>query len=115
MKTILVVEDDRQYRKILEQELTEQKYTVLLAENGAMALETMKKNKPDLILLDLLMPDMDGTTFYYHLKNELKSQVPIIILTNVADTAAYGEHIKDVFIKSNVELKDVVKRIKEIL
>ena len=115
MKTILVVEDDRQYRKILEQELTAQKYTVHTAENGKVALEYVRKQTPDLILLDLLMPEMDGITFYYQLQKVLKKDIPIIVLTNVSDAVGYNKSIKEVMIKSNVSLEEVVAAVKKHL
>ncbi len=113
MKTILVVEDDRQYRTILDEELRDQNFKVLTAENGKVALELVEKEKIDLILLDLLMPEVDGTSFYYQLKNKLQKKIPIIILTNITDTAAYDHnYIKAVLIKSNTSLEDVIKKVK---
>jgi DNA-binding response OmpR family regulator len=115
MKKILIVEDDEQYRKILDEELTAQGYEVHVASNGNLALDMLKEGNVDLILLDLLMPVMDGVTFYYNLKDKLKLKTPIIVLTNVSDTKAYGENIKDVLIKSNVSLKEVIEKVNKYI
>jgi two-component system, OmpR family, response regulator len=115
MKTILVIEDDKQYRKLLQEALQESGFTVLLAENGEEGYAVLEKQKIDLILLDLLMPKVDGTTFYYQLKNKLKKKTPIIVLTNLTDSAAYGSNIKNVLVKANVSLKEVVEVVKRTI
>ena len=115
MKTILIVEDDKKYQKILQQTLIQEGYAVIVAENGKEGLESVRQDQINLILLDLLMPEVDGVTFYYKLKNILKKHIPIIVLTNISDTAAYGKDIKDIMIKANVSLEEVVKRVKENL
>jgi DNA-binding response OmpR family regulator len=115
MKKILVVEDDKKYREILSETLTQEGFLVLTAENGEEGIIIAEKQEIDLILLDLLMPKVDGVTFYYRLKNILKKHVPVIVLTNLAETAAYDADIKDVMIKANVSLEDVIKKVKENL
>jgi len=115
MKTILIVEDDKQYRELLQKSLIEEGYTVLTAENGKTAIDTVTAKPVDLILLDLRMPGVDGISFYYKLTNVLKKHIPIIVLTNVSNAAAYGKDIKDVLIKANVSLDDVLKKVKSSL
>lgn len=115
MKTILVVEDNSSYQAILKKALEDAKFVVVQAGNGKEAIALVKKRGFDLIILDLLMPEMDGITFYYQLKKILKKHIPILVLTNVADTMAYSPDIKDVLIKSDVTLADVIKKIKSSL
>lgn len=115
MKTILVVEDNSSYQAILKKALEDAHFTVVQAGNGKEALDFVKNSTFDLIILDLLMPEMDGITFYYQLKKILKKHIPILVLTNVADTAAYGADIKDVLIKSDVSLDEVVAKVKAVL
>ncbi|HSW88840.1 MAG TPA: response regulator [Candidatus Saccharimonadales bacterium] len=115
MKTILIVEDNKQYRELLHDALKKEGYAVLTAENGNVALDVVREKSLDLILLDLLMPELDGVSFYVKLQNVLKKHIPIIVLTNLTDTTAYGVDIKDVIIKANTSLQDVVKKIKESL
>lgn len=115
MKTILVVEDNRSYQNLLKKALELEKFRVIVADNGKIALDAVAKEKVDLIILDLLMPEMDGKSFYYQLKHILKIHIPIIVLTNLSDAVGYSKDIKDVLIKSNVSLSDVVAKVKHSL
>lgn len=115
MKTILVIEDNASYQHLLKKALELEKFAVLVADNGKIALDIVGKENVDLIILDLLMPEMDGKTFYYQLKHILKVHIPIIVLTNVSDAVGYSKDIKDVMIKSNVSLSDVVAKVKHYL
>lgn len=115
MHTILIVEDDKKYQELLVKTLTEEKYTVLKAENGKEALEIVKKEHIDLILLDLLMPEVDGVTFYYQLEQVMKKHIPIIVLTNLSDATGFSKDIKEVLVKANTSLEDVVATVKKYL
>jgi len=111
---ILIVEDEKDYRDVLAERLQTDGFTVLKAENGQLALNLMKNADVDLILLDMLMPQMDGTTFFYHLKNTLKKDVPVIILTNFTEMA-YPEGVADFVVKANASLDEVVSKVKKNL
>lgn len=115
MKTILVVEDNKDYQEILVKRLTKEGFHLVAAEDGKKAEEVVQKEKVDLILLDLLMPRVDGVNFYYKLKNILKKHIPIIVLTNVTDAAGFGPEIEDVLIKANTSLDEVVGKVREYL
>lgn len=114
MKKILVIEDNVSYQNLLKKSLELANFDVIIAGNGKIALDLLTREKIDLIILDLIMPEMDGISFYYQLKNTLKKRIPIIVLTNVAETAAYGSDIKDVLIKSNVSIDEVVNKVKNL-
>jgi CheY-like chemotaxis protein len=81
---IMVVDDDQNIRLVLKYRLEKEGYDVLLAGDGVDALEKVKAEKPDLIILDLTMPRMDGFGFLEEIKSDGSSSVPVIILT------AYG-------------------------
>ncbi len=115
MKSILVVEDNKEYRELLTKRLSQDGYTMLVAQNGKEALEVLKKDHTDFILLDLLMPDMDGISFYYQLEHILKKSIPMIVLTNVVDAAGFGKDVKEVLVKSNISLDEVAGKVKEYL
>lgn len=115
MKTILVVEDNKEYRELLSKRLQKDSYKIVSAENGQKALEILKESHVDLILLDLLMPEIDGISFYYQLEHILKKSIPIIVLTNVTDAAGFGKDVKEVLVKSNVSLDEVAAKVKENL
>lgn len=78
-QTILVVDDKANLRVMLKDYLTEQGYRVVTAENGQDALYVTRYEKPDLVLLDVMMPRMDGFTFLPAFRRE--SQAPVILLT----------------------------------
>ncbi len=78
---VLVVEDDDAIRAILRDMLEREGCTVDVAENGLVALERVAKAKPDIILLDLLMPKMDGFEFLAALRARDGSEIPIVVLT----------------------------------
>jgi two-component system, response regulator, stage 0 sporulation protein F len=82
MKRILVIEDDKNIRELLRQELNDEGYSILLAANGKEALSVMtnEQEKPDLIILDLRMPQMDGFETMGHLLKS-KHETPVIIHT----------------------------------
>jgi diguanylate cyclase (GGDEF)-like protein len=79
---ILIVEDDPNIRTILKLQLEGAKYEVLAAEDGRIALEILATSSPDLILLDVMMPNMDGFTTCHHIRSDRRhAHVPIIFLT----------------------------------
>lgn len=78
-KTILVVDDARDLRTLVQAYLTQEGYRIATAENGQQALHVARDEKPDLIILDLMMPQMDGYEFIRRFAKE--SEIPIIILT----------------------------------
>ncbi len=119
-KTILIVEDEFTIRKPLAIKFQEEGFEVMEAADGEQALKLALEKHPDIILLDLLMPVMDGTTTLKKLREDFwGSTVKVIILTNVnnmdkiAEAAEYGA--SEYIIKSDIKLKEMVERVKERL
>jgi len=84
-KTILVVDDEEDVRKYLSAALLGSGFDVIMAQDGFKALEQVKKHKPDLISLDLVMPKKSGAKFYHDLtKNKEWSKIPVLIVTGHA-------------------------------
>ncbi len=84
-KTILVVDDEADVRNFLQAALIEAGFNVITADDGFKAMEQMEKHKPDLISLDLVMPNKSGAKFYRDLsKKKQYSKIPIIIVTGHA-------------------------------
>jgi DNA-binding response OmpR family regulator len=79
---ILCIEDDTQMIDLLKLILETRGYQVLGAEGGRQGLEIMRTEKPDLILLDLMMPEMDGGDVFYQMKKEVELRdIPVIVVT----------------------------------
>jgi CheY-like chemotaxis protein len=119
-RRILVAEDDRFLRKAAEMALKRQGYTVLTAADGEEALRAARTELPDLILLDLIMPKLNGFDVLQALKKDAPTgHIPVIILSNLgqdrdvqqamdAGAAAY-------FIKTNLSLQALGQRVEEVL
>ena len=84
-KKILIVEDEANIRELLRLYLEREGYTVLEAENGVEGIKKWKSDKPDMLLLDVMMPVMDGWEVCREIRAE--SDVPIIMLTAKGETA----------------------------
>lgn len=121
MKKILIVEDELAYVRLLSSQLTAQGYKVIEAVNGEKGFEAAKTEHPDLILLDIRMPVMDGMTMLGLLrKEESVKKTKVIMLTNLEpDDKIIGTIVKDepsyYFVKSNIQFNDLLKKIKELL
>lgn len=86
MNSILVVDDDKTARLILQHHLEKFKYRVYLAESGAAAINTLKNNTIDLVLLDQVMPVMDGLQTFEKIKEEIYPTPPVIMGTSLDST-----------------------------
>ena len=116
-KKILIVEDSKNYLWIISNELERQGYIVFTAENGEDGLVAAKKEKPDLILLDIEMRKMDGMTMSKKLR-EFDTKTPIIFLTNRGDLKHISDAIEvaaDYIIKSDINTEGIADRVKERL
>jgi DNA-binding response OmpR family regulator len=116
MKTILVVEDEPDLGQILQDELIKAKFKVLLAKDGVEGLSLALKHKPDLIVVDILMPKMDGITMVKTLHNDaVGKDIPIMVLSNLSDpdiiSKALDNKVYDYIVKSDWELDEVIKKI----
>ena len=117
-KKVLVVEDEATLQKALNDVLTQEGYNVLSALDGVSGLDLALKEEPDLILLDIILPKMDGFEVLKKLK-EKDSQIPIIILTNLSDIndiqKALDLGATTYLVKADFHLSDVLKKVKEII
>ena len=83
-KQKILVADDELYIRLLVKDILEPEFTVLEASNGEEAVNTTYTEKPDLVLMDILMPKLDGYTACYAIKNsELTKDIPVVMLTGV--------------------------------
>ena len=120
MKTILFIEDEPILQKLIGRFLEKEDFQVISALNGEVGLKLTKKMKPDLILLDLILPRKDGFEILKELKeNDETKEIPVIILTNLEGSGDVEKALSlgatTYLVKANYELKEVVEKIKETL
>jgi len=120
MKKILFVEDETALQKTMGDVLKKQGYEVVSAFDGEAALNLARKEKPDLILLDLILPKMDGFEVLEHLsKSEETKDIPVIVLTNLERVEDIDRALelgaKTYLVKANYSLEEVVEKIKSLL
>ena len=95
MPRIMVVDDDANIRAILKYRFEREQYVVQLANNGLDALEQLRDRQPDLIVLDLMMPEMDGIEFLTELRDNPQTQgIPVIVLTALG-SIPYSEKTRE--------------------
>lgn len=115
-KMILVIEDEKSIQNIIKAFLEDAEYTVILAADGMEGIEKFRKNKPDLVLLDLMLPKIDGFAVCEILRKE--SQVPIIMLTALDDDNSQMrgfDVLADDYITKPFSMPIVIKRIEAVL
>ena len=115
-KTIMVVDDKSSVRRLLEEYLVEQGFHVVTADNGQNALYTARHVKPDLILLDIMMPQMDGYEFIRRYRKE--RNIPIILLTarlDETDKVLGLELGADDYITKPFGMRELLARIRAVL
>ncbi|MEI8343886.1 MAG: response regulator transcription factor [Candidatus Moraniibacteriota bacterium] len=119
-KKILIVEDDAFIRDIYQTKFNQEGFEVVMAEDGIFALEKMEQFIPDIILLDVLMPYMDGVEVLKKIKENAKlKNIPIIMLTNISEKEKVdmaSENGADGYlIKSHFTPSEVVQKVKVLL
>lgn len=118
-KKILVIDDEKDIIELLKYNLEREGYQVICAENGEVALNFVKKEKPDLVVLDLMLPGMDGLTVCKILKrDENTASIPIIMLTakdTESDVIVGLEVGADDYITKPFSPRVLIARIKAVL
>jgi len=115
-KTILVVDDNANVRKLVQEYLIEHNFRVMTASNGQEAIYTARHEKPDLILLDIMMPEMDGYEFISTYRRE--ANTPIILLTaklEETDKVLGLELGADDYVTKPFGMRELLARIRAVL
>ena len=116
MKTILVVDDKSNVRTLIREYLTEEGFHIVTADNGRNALYEARHTKPDLILLDIMMPEMDGYEFIRRFR--LESKTPIILLTarlEETDKVLGLELGADDYLTKPFGMRELLARVRAVL
>jgi len=119
-KRILVAEDDRFLRKAAEVTLRRHGFTVLTASDGEAALQIARAETPDLVLLDLIMPRLQGFEVLRTLKQDPATEaIPVIVLSSLSQASdvrqAMEEGAAAYFVKADLSLQALVQRVEEAL
>ena len=120
MKTILFIEDESILQKTLSGVLQTNGFRVLQAMDGEAGLETARKERPDLILLDLVLPRKDGFQVLADLKQSPETkETPVIVLTNLEGAEEVEKSLAGgattYLVKANYNLQEVLEKIKETI
>jgi len=118
-KKVLIVDDDMVLRDLYSERLKAEGHNIDTAKNGEEALEAVKANKPDIILLDIMMPKMNGIDVLKNLRSQAETKdIPVIILTALLQQIKQVEETlgpKDSYImKSEMVPADVVNKVTDI-
>ncbi|OGI25191.1 MAG: hypothetical protein A3J76_03280 [Candidatus Moranbacteria bacterium RBG_13_45_13] len=118
--SILIVEDDAFMGGLLQRKFAQENYNIFNATNAEGALEALKNNKVDLILLDIILPGMDGISFLKDLKkNPVLKDIPVIITSNLGQPEEIERGLKegaiDYVVKANTAPGEIVEKVKSVL
>jgi len=119
-KKVLLIEDDTFIAEIYTLSLQKEGFEVIVADDGEKGVQKAKESYPDLILLDLLLPKLNGLEVLRILKNDPKlKEVPVVIITNFSDNEITKKSLEmgalDYLVKVNIDSNDIVKKAKDIL
>lgn len=119
-KKILIVDDEADIREAIADVLSQSGFEVLQAENGEVGLSTALALHPDLILLDIVMPVMNGQDMLMKLREDVWGKtVKVAMLTSMDDTKnvaeSYSGSVADYLVKSQVDIDDFVTQVKRLL
>jgi len=120
MKKILFIEDEFALQKTFGDIFKQEGYEMVSALNGEEGLKLAKSQKPDLILLDLILPKMHGFEVLKNIKSDAETKdIPIIVLTNLEGTADVEKALElgatTYLVKANYTLEEVISKIKKAL
>jgi DNA-binding response OmpR family regulator len=111
---ILVVDDDAHILRLYKEELQEEGYEVVTASTGEEALAVFDKENPDLVTLDILMPDIDGISLLRRMK-EMKPRLPIIMSTAYDYRDDFAVWASEAYLVKSADLDELKSKIKELL
>ncbi|MFA5355720.1 MAG: response regulator [Candidatus Paceibacterota bacterium] len=120
MTKVLIVEDDKFLRELISQKLAKEGYEAVSAVDGEEGVRKIKEEKPDIVLLDLILPGIDGFEVLTKTKEDpLVNSIPVIILSNLGAKEDVEKGMKlgaaDYLIKAHFTPSEIIEKIKSIL
>ncbi len=118
--SILLVEDETSVREVLKRKLNQSGFKTFVAEDGEQAMEALDHDIPNLILLDVIMPKMNGFDFLERIRSDLRYRdIPVIIISNLEgdNDRATGRNlgITEYIVKSNISLRELMALIRQVV
>lgn len=110
---ILIVDDDLHIQRLYQEELREEGYNVVIARTGKEALDLFEKENPDIVTLDILMPDIDGISLLRKMK-EQRPKIPIIMSTAYDYRDDFAVWASEAYIVKSADLTELKKTIKKL-
>lgn len=123
-QTVLIVDDEPDFVTMLKQDLQSEGYAVEVAYNGVEAIQKVKQSPPDIIVLDIMMPEKDGFAVCSELKNDDRyADIPIILLTAVSDHVSSSQYSHsqaldveaDDFLSKPASFEEILESIRSLL
>lgn len=119
-KKILIIEDDKFLRELISQKLLKEGYDIIEAVDGEKGIKTVKEENPELVLLDLILPGIDGFEVLSRMKKDpVLAEIPVIILSNLGQKDDIERGLKmgavDYLIKAHFTPGEIVEKIKTVL
>ncbi len=120
VKKILIIEDEAPLRMALEEKFGNEGFDVVTADNGEDGLMLAQEQMPDLILLDIILPKMNGFDVLNHLsKNDTTKEIDVIVLTNLSETGKVGDVVRkgvsEYLVKADWTLEELLEKVKNKL
>lgn len=120
MSKVLIVEDDKFLRELINRKLQTEGFETFLAIDGEIGLQLVEKERPDIILLDLILPGINGFEVLAKIKeNERIKDIPIIIFSNLGQKddieKGIGLGAADYLVKAHFTPNEIIEKIKEVL
>jgi len=116
---ILIIEDDPNIRLMLEGKLKSSGYKIVIANDGEEAIKMFKKEKPHLIIVDLIIPKKSGFQVIEEIRIKQKSDIPMIVLSNLDQPqdreTAMRLGVNEYIVKSNISLRDLMISINNLI
>jgi len=116
-KKILIVDDEPFLSRVMQDKLETDGFSVMMAPDGAAGLEMALENSPDLILLDLVMPKMDGISMLKELRHDPRGrEIPVVVMSNLNNAQYIDETLangaQDFLVKVNNSLDDITRVVR---
>ncbi len=116
MSKILIVEDEKLLREMYHDKFTESGFEVISVDSAEDAIDSVSKERPDLILLDILLPRENGVSFLKQLKKDEKNaSIPVVVFSNFDDPETKREALamgaKEYLIKANLTPQDIINKV----